>query len=398
MLSTKKSLLVKSFLYLIIFHILDFGVTLLFETKAFQMFSIHHLAASDLTLNDLFYRIQDKKEFEANNRNHKEKIFLINTAALDGEDFRIQLTELVDSLMVYTPKALGIDITFSNDTSILGSDQISKLATKHTNIVFASSEKGGALKLPKNVKYGNVDFIGEQHSIRFYKGGSETFANQLYKIARGKNSTAASWESFPILYSCIHDGLAHLDEIESDRDFSTQFHYVNADEALENPVALKNYIRNNIVILGHLGKNEFDVEDKFPVPTDSIDLVNRLPTMYGPVIHANALSNMLDDHFLKEPPKWLVFVATNLVMFLMILLILLHPLKLYLVLGLSVFSIIWISLSIYLMEFNIFIQVGTTLIELLILEEFIETFDPFVVKLRKAFTNRNSKKNEKSVK
>jgi hypothetical protein len=52
--------------------------------------------------------------------------------------------------------------------------------------------------------------------------------------------------------------------------------------------------------------------------------------------------------------------------------------KIYLIGGLVLISLFWIWFSLYLMEFKIYIQVGTTLIGLLILEEFIEVFDPFV--------------------
>jgi hypothetical protein len=47
------------------------------------------------------------------------------------------------------------------------------------------------------------------------------------------------------------------------------------------------------------------------------------------------------------------------------------------------------------MEYNIYIQVGATLIELLILEEFIETFDPFVEKWVAAYQHKKRKKHEK---
>jgi CHASE2 domain-containing sensor protein len=390
-----KATLVKSFFYLLIFHFLDFGLTLLFETKAFQIFSIQNLASSDFTYNDLFYRAQEQNEQEAIKRTHKEDIFLINTASLDGDEFRLQLAEIIDSVSTFSPKTIGVDITFKNDTSKIGTTQLLNLAATKKNIVFAYSSKEKYLPLPKNVTYGDVDLPSEQHSIRFYKGGKETFAYQLFLKARGEYSRAAEWESFPILYSCIHDGLSHLEEMETDKDFSVQYHYVNADQVLENPSSIRSYVQNNIVIFGHLGSKEEDMEDKFPVPTDSTDMVNRLPVMYGPVIHANALSNMLDDHFLSVPSPWLIFILTNLVMFIMVFLIINHPVKLYLILGLVAFSVLWIGLSIYLMEYNIYIQVGATLIELLILEEFIESFDPFVEKWVTAYQYKKRKKHEK---
>ena len=99
---------------------------------------------------------------------------------------------------------------------------------------------------------------------------------------------------------------------------------------------------------------------------------------------------MLDNQYYFIPANWDTFIITNLVMLILIFLIIQHPVKLYLIAGLVLMSIVWIWLSIYLMEYKIYIQVGSTLVGLLILEEFIEVFDPFVVnwyaKLKKSLS------------
>ena len=76
-------IVLKSFIYLLIFHALDFCVSKAFELPAFQVFSIQNLVASDFTYNDLFYRAQGKAGFKDVKRKHKEEIILVNTAELD---------------------------------------------------------------------------------------------------------------------------------------------------------------------------------------------------------------------------------------------------------------------------------------------------------------------------
>jgi hypothetical protein len=264
-------------------------------------------------------------------------------------------------------------------------------------MVFAQSNKENYLTYSKQVAVGNVDIPLEQFSIRYYQGGSKSFAFKLFNKVRGVKETPlfCSKDSFPIVYSCVHDGMVNYEE-KMNVNYEVNYKTIAGEKLLENPAEYSSAIKNNIIIIGHLGKNQFDMEDKFPVPTDTIDVVNRVPLMPGPVIHANALSNMLDNQYFKMPSAWLSFLLSNFIMLILIFFIIQHPLKIFLIAGLVIISIIWIWLSIYLMEFKIYIQVGSTLVGLLILEEFIEVFDPFVVKWYAKIKN-SLLKNKKSL-
>jgi hypothetical protein len=88
----------------LIFHFLDFCVTKTFELPAFQVFSIQNLVASDFTYNDLFYRAQNSVGFKDVKRTHKEEIILINAANLDGDEFRLNLAQLIDSIQSFNQK------------------------------------------------------------------------------------------------------------------------------------------------------------------------------------------------------------------------------------------------------------------------------------------------------
>ncbi len=384
-------IVLKSFIYLLIFHALDFCVSKAFELPAFQVFSIQNLVASDFTYNDLFYRAQGKAGFKDVKRKHKEEIILVNTAELDGEEFRLNLANLLDSIEKFNPKAVGIDFTFSMDTSITGTPELLEVSERYRNLVLAQSNEANYLSYSAKVTRGNVDFPLEQFSIRYYQGGDKSFAFKLFNKVRGVKETPVfcSRDSFPIVYSCVHDGMVSYEEKMND-NYEVNYKTIAGEKLLENPAEYSSAIKNNIIIIGHLGRNQFDMEDRFPVPTDTNDVVNRVPLMPGPVIHANALSNMLDNQYFTTPNNWLSFLLYNIIMLILIFFIIQHSMKILLIGGLVIISIIWIWLSIYIMEFKIYIQVGSTLVGLLILEEFIEVFDPFVVnwyaKLKKSLS------------
>ncbi len=393
-----KKLLLRATIYLAIYTILSFGLSKFLELRFMQFLSIQHIVGSDFTYNDLFYRVQNKKDDDNLKRKHKEQIVLINTAYFTHENYRGLLAELIHKLQTFKPQSIGIDVTFTKRDDEQTAFLLETLSS-YNNIVCAKSladEPSNYLKLPSNVKLGDVDFITDQHSIRFYKGGEGTFAYQLFKMTRGKNANneVGNEDSFPIAYTSIHDGVVPFDDIESNT-YNKNYKVIDAIELLKDPEESKHFVdalKNSIIIVGHMGTSNFDIEDKHPVPTDTMHLVNRLPLMPGAAIHANALSNILDDHIFHKPNPYLVEFILNLILFTMILVVLIHPLKIFIFLGLTVFSILWIWLSMYLMEFNIYIQVGTTLIELLILEEFVETFDPFVIRLWNRFKSKTNKK------
>jgi hypothetical protein len=389
-----RRLVFKAFIYLCIFHALSFLLSAVMEMRFMQFLSVQQLISSDFTYNDLFYRVQNKSDEDEVQRKHKEEIILINTAFLDNQNFRSELAELIHRVGAYKPLAIGVDFIFSNRPDE-ANDRLLKALKSSENIVCAyqsSANMGEHLPLPLTVRKGDVDFAPGQHSVRFYKGGEKTFAYQLFNVARGETvaSPVADKERFPIAYSSIHDGVVPIDAVESP-DYTKNYKVIDARSLLEEENTTERFesvLSKSIVIFGHMGSGPFDVEDKHAVPTDTTTLINRQLLMPGPAIHANALSNLLDDHIFEEPNSILFAVILNLVMLLMIILTLHHPSRILLLTGLVIFSIIGIWLSMYLMEFNIYIQVGVTLIELLIIEEFVESFDPFVVRIWERFRTK----------
>ena len=105
-----------------------------------QYIKIQETLSSDFTYNDVYYRVQH----QTSNRKHKEKIILINTANLSSDyAFRAELSEVIKKVEEFKPKAVGVDITYSNrtDSSTL---ELLKVLQSNKNIVCAY--KKSALK------------------------------------------------------------------------------------------------------------------------------------------------------------------------------------------------------------------------------------------------------------
>lgn len=145
-------------------------------------------------------------------------------------------------------------------------------------------------------------------------------------------------------------------------------------------------IKNKIVIISHLGtdnmENEFDVEDKHKVPTDT-SLFNRNLTMPGAVIHANAIQMLInkDEMFVVE--GWFCELIISLILFgyLFLFYTIHHKYKLgklFNILIILASTIILIFFTcIYLIDLGIYFKIGSLLVQIAFLEEFIDLSDSF---------------------
>ena len=142
-------------------------------------------------------------------------------------------------------------------------------------------------------------------------------------------------------------------------------------------------LKGKIVLIGHFGSTALrdiknDLEDKFSVPSDE-NMIFRSPSMPGVLIHANAIDNLLrkEVRFTEVSATWwfkclgvlfvfaylyfLVFVEAGKVV------------NILLMLGLSLPALFVV---LYQMQYNWYIEMGSTLLQLLVFEEMVEIFSP----------------------
>ena len=63
-------------------------------------------------------------------------------------------------------------------------------------------------------------------------------------------------------------------------------------------------LSGKIVLFGYISTNKDDISDKFFTPMNSRFYGKSVPDMNGIVVHANILSMILDDNYLKKLPSW----------------------------------------------------------------------------------------------
>ena len=390
----KKKQIFKFLFFFLCSKLIILLLVLITKSNIFQIFQIENLGNSDLEWNDLHYKRADIKNDPHYTR--QKSVVLINTGTLNSDSFRLQLAHILFTIKKFNPKAIGIDHTFSNSFRI-GTEELISEVNNNPLIVVADDEesKKNHQYITFKIKKGNVDFP-DLYTIRRYYSDTSTFGFQLAKMAFSKKIQTGlfSQKEFTIHYSTQDGG------ISESAGRGINFKSIDGKRLLQCQDSLTYYkgiMKNKIVVIGHLGTIENDVEDRHRVPIDTVNIMLRDRTMYGSVIHANAIENIIHPSSCFSEMSDLQNTILQETLFILFLLLLFCEFgKLVNLLILVVFSILYLIFVLKIMEYNIYIKVSNTLLYLLFIEEFYEVLQPFYVKLSKKLKMR--KQDEKSIK
>jgi CHASE2 domain-containing sensor protein len=393
---TKKNIFKFLFFYLLSSLILIL-LTQIAETKFFQIFTIEEIGNPDLEWNDLHYK--SVNVYQNKHYTREKSVVLINSGSLNKDSFRLELAQVLSKLKELNTKAVGIDHQFSNENKI-GTNELIKSINENPKIVLGYiADKNNTARLTNNLKLksllGKAD-LPDDYTIRKYYDNNSTFAHQLVKVAFPNKISNTQHQvehhPFTIHYSCINDGLVEFSETSNTlKPINFKYiegkDFINESEAGFNKSFVETF-KNKIVIIGHLGTNlidkKYDSEDKFAVPIDTSKIMLRDKTMYGSVIHANAIENILhpESKFKELHGIWHVLLHQLLIIgFLLVLF--LHLGKFFNILILIIISIPYTYGVMKLMDYNVYITMSTTLLHLLFVEEFYEMLAPLYKKITK---------------
>ena len=364
----------KSFLKLLFFYIVIKVILLFFQwiftKEIFGILNLENLAASDLSLNDLYYQYRDPPSLS-------NEIILVNTGSLSETSFRFELSETIKKIDNYNPKVIAIDHIFSMDTSRFGSTDLVNTFQQTKNLI-----------IPESVV--DIAFPSKQHTIRKYFWNHNTFA---FQIAKKINPVIKDQEilsdNFLIKYFTTK---YEPPTLPVEWQIEPSFIMIEANVLLnQENHSYKDYFENKAVLMGHLGRSciphHFDLEDKFPVPADK-DLVNRQKSTAGLLIHANAVENLLNpkEMFLNiHDSIWFTLIEELLLILYLSFLIFVRVGKILNVIILLALSLPAIFLVIVLMEKNIYFEIGATLIQFLLFEELVEVIESMNERVKKVF-------------
>ena len=250
-----------------------------------------------------------------------KEIFLVNIDTLG----RSGIAKELEIIARYHPKVVGLDVVFiERRDSITDSFLKEKLASIPNLVIPRFSEiRGKDLidSIQMNPYFGNfcagyVNFSGNDKR-------TSTVRN-YYPLLNGNQKTIRSFSAEVVRlydqkkYDKLIKKQNHKEIINYSGNFGNFPHFSSVD-VLKNEERLKE-IEGKIVLVGFFSDNDISgsFEDKYFTPCNPEITGRTWPDMYGLVIHANAISMILDANYIHKVPLIVEIIMTILVCYFII--------------------------------------------------------------------------------
>ncbi len=273
------------------------------------------LGLKDFDFNDIYYsKSKNTDSIKLDNR-----ITIINTGYEDREG----IARMIDMVAQHKPKAMGLDFLFDGPREPTKDSILRETINKNKNLVLAVQfqlDTAGKFMAARNyfktdsTLFGYVNFPtkGDQETIRTYfpfKKDKEitlpSFTSSLLKLYNSeafKKIEKRGDKQILINYTRKYN--------EETKDKNKKYWVI--DDILNTPFD-ESLIKDRIILFAYLNTNPNDIEDKKFTPMNEKFAGKSLPDMNGIVVHANIISMVLDNNYIKKVPLWANFLIAVLV-------------------------------------------------------------------------------------
>ncbi len=280
-----------------------------FPLKNVHFFDPMKLALQDFDLNDITYsKLKGPDKYD-------NRIVIINIGHADREGIAF----LLEKTASMSPKIIGLDAFFDGPREPEKDLLLSAVFKKTKNLVVISRIKWEhhgkeMIILPDYFDsvyslrgYGNI--IGEERgTIREFSPFEEDEHHHTthlsFATALVKNYDKAAFEKLEKRHT-------EIEKINYTR--RTHQYLVVESEDLLNDNVDESAIRDKIVLLGYINENPDDIEDKVFTPMNEKFAGKSIPDMNGIVVHANIISMILDNKYIKNLPSWVNIMVAILI-------------------------------------------------------------------------------------
>lgn len=256
-------------------------------------------ALADFDFNDIAYAKLGKNS----DTRLDDQIVIVNIGTAD----RAAIAAVIEQINSAEPKVIGLDVEF-NGAREPESDRLLLHVLQSTPAVVGASRLNWKSKDNLEEKgyyanaisgFGYANFIGEDAgTIRYFSPIEKQQGQQYHCFA-----AALIKHGDPKLFNKISQRERELEKIHYKRKIH-QYPIADWEDVLSGNVA-RSLFKNKYVLLGYISPSQNDVEDKHFTPMNASIAGKALPDMNGVVIHANILSMMLGDSYIRKLPGWI---------------------------------------------------------------------------------------------
>ena len=259
------------------------------------------LGLKDFDFNDLSY----SKLGKAQNTPIDKRIVIVNIGQADREG----LAMMIDKTGSMNPKVMALDATFDGPKDPIQDSLLTETFKRNKNLIAATrleltgkegdtiSLGGAYINTASQYAYVNL-FNDPAYTVRYYEPFLEDYAEKSYKsfssaIVEVYDSTA---------YKTLEKKGHHKILIDYSRHVN-QYLVLEYEDILAGHVD-DSAIAGKIVLFGYINNNPNDIDDKKFTPMNERFAGKSFPDMNGIVVHANIISMVLDNNYVKKLPLW----------------------------------------------------------------------------------------------
>lgn len=315
-----------------------YGLYSVTQLKVFDAFDPLGQALGDMEMTDIaFSQIRDDPALDTN-------VVIVNIGYLSRADIGRQIMNLNH----FNPKVIGLDIIFACDGGLRDSINCPQAYDTLSNMIFASAvEQAGERMVLAHKLWQTKKLVREMGDVAIYDSiehtdtelrasAHEGFVNlptdaahqEDLKVCRSlypRMSVNGQEElAFSVKMAMLYDSVKTKEFLNRNNysetinyrgnivdwhgasNYAGRYAVLDWDQALDTSMFAGGMIKDKIVIMGFLGADLRDTswDDKFFTPLNKEYAGKARPDMYGVVVHANAVSMILNEDYVGELAKW----------------------------------------------------------------------------------------------
>ena len=271
------------------------------------------LGLKDFDFNDIYYSKVGNKQ----NVGIDSNVVVINIGHMDREE----IAYLIDKTASYQPKVMGLDALFDGPRDPHKDSILTETIRRNKNLVLAAKvQTDSSDKLVPTMNY----FMDHAHNfgyVNFPADDKETI-RAYYPFKNDEHDDSLVYPSFssvlikfysPELYKELEHHGEHKTLINYTRtvtDRKKQYWILEGDAVLASGIDStatnidSALIKNKIALLAYVNIDPNDIEDKKFTPMNEKYAGKSTPDMNGILVHANIISMVLEENYVKKVPLW----------------------------------------------------------------------------------------------
>ncbi len=312
------------------------GIVEITDLKIFSAFDPLGQALGDMELTDIaFSQLREDPELDL-------RVVMVNISKLS----RREIAQQINVISQYNPKVIGLDTFFNCPENLRDTINCPALADVMGNYMLAKAieDAGNVVVVTKVLQSDSLAGTGivdqydslERTDFEIRGSAQEGFANletdadtqESFKACRSFvpriSLNGDTVFAFSVKLAMIYDSVktekflarnnysetinyrGNILDLHNASAFSGRYFALDWYQALDSEYVLPELIKDKIVILGYMGDDFDDTswDDKLFTPLNKQYAGKTNPDMYGPVVHANIVSMILNEDYIDELADW----------------------------------------------------------------------------------------------